>query len=294
MTKRNSLLIGIVLSVVLLIAGSVTAQSFTITHGDLERTYDLFVPSTYDPERPLPLLIALHPSGGDAESMAQITGFNEIAEREGFIVLYPEGPYGYWDYGWNLREWSDVEDMLDDPGYVSAAIDEVMTSYSVDTEEVYAVGYSNGARMAFRLGCDLAGKITAIAAVSATISDDITGACPPENHVSVFYMHGTEDTVTPWDGKPLYLNGEVIANAFSAFETMSFWATQNECTAEPVLAQKQDPNPDDGKSIQVALFRQCADGTKVVFYALTGGGHEWPINDQINTGEMIWDFFENR
>lgn len=286
--------ISILLLLVMVTTATAQSESGTLTYDGLERTYEVFVPSTYDPETPMPLLIALHPSGGDAEGMARITGFNDIAEREGFIVLYPEGPYGYWDYGWNLREWEGVENVLDDPGYVSAVIDLVAENYSIIPEEVYAAGYSNGARMAFRLGCELPDKITAIAAVSATISDDITGACPAESHVTVFYMHGTEDSVTPWAGKPLFLDGEFIANALSAFETLSFWATQNECTGDPILAQKEDADPDDGKSIQFAFYGACADQTSVAFYALTGGGHEYPINDEMNTSEMIWEFFETR
>lgn len=291
MNSRSTLLAIITILIVLSVASTVVAQSesLTLTHDGSERTYDLYVPASYDEETAMPLLIALHPSGGDGESMARITGFNEMAEREGFIVLYPEGPYGYWDYGWDLREWAEVEGVLDDPGYVSATIDAVAEDYNID--EIYAVGFSNGARMAFRLGCDLADRITAIAAVAATISDDITGACPPASQVSVFYMHGTEDTTTPWEGKPLFLEGVFIANALSAFETMTFWATQNECTGDPLLAQKEDADPDDGQSIQFALYTQCSDNTRVIFYAITGGGHEWPNNDEINTSALIWEFF---
>jgi len=74
-------------------------SSETLTHDGLERTYRLYVPGSYDGSTPVPLVIALHPSGGDGAIMAGITGFDNLAEGESFIVAYPEGPYQYWDYG---------------------------------------------------------------------------------------------------------------------------------------------------------------------------------------------------
>lgn len=296
-TMYRKLLPITVFTLALLLTPVLNAQSEEngmLTFDDLERTYDLYVPASYDPETPLPLLIALHPADATGADMAQLTGFNDIAEREGFIVMYPEGLAGYWDYGYNLREWQDVEDVRNDPGFIDAAIDQVSEDYSIDAEQVYAVGYSNGARMAFRLGCELPGRIAAIAAVAVTISDDISGACPPESRVSVFYMHGTADTTTPWDGKPLYLDGAFIANGLSAYETLLFWAEQNQCVGQPMLAQKQDDDPDDGKSIQFAFYPECDSDARVIFYALTGGGHEWPTNDEINASEVIWAFFATR
>src|SRR5687768_9005837 len=191
-----------------------------VTHERRERAYYVFTPVGYDETSQLPLLIALHPSGtSGAAGMASLTGFNEIAERENFIVVYPIGPNGYWDYGAGLPQWASVNDALDDPGYLSKVLDEVTAEYAVDPQRIYAAGFSNGARMAFRLACDHANRLAGIAAVAATISDEVTSACPTENHVSVLFMHGTGDRVIPWEGKSLHIGDLFISTALSAPET---------------------------------------------------------------------------
>jgi polyhydroxybutyrate depolymerase len=263
----------------------------TLLHDEMERTYRLYVPDSYDESTPVPLLIALHPSGADGAAMASITGFNELAESENFIVAYPEGPYQYWDYGADLEEWEKVEGVLNDPDFVAALLDSLSESYNIDPARIYAVGYSNGARMAFRMGCDLGGRLAAIGAVAATISDDISGACGDEGAVSVIYLHGTQDNVTPWDGKPLYMpDGMFIATALSAYDTAVFWATHDVCNPQPLLSQN-DANPNDSRSVQRAEFVDCQDETAVTFYGFTGGGHSWSLDSSIDTTRLIWDFF---
>src|SRR5204862_6144631 len=56
--------------------------------GALERRYDLF--DTGKQKHPA-LVIVLHGGGGNAANAAQMTGFSTLAEKEGFIVAYPDG-----------------------------------------------------------------------------------------------------------------------------------------------------------------------------------------------------------
>lgn len=260
----------------------------TILHDDLERTYNLYVPESYDAADAVPLVVALHPAGGGAAGMASLTGLNALAETENFIVAYPEGPYGYWDYGADLPEWAAVEGVLDDPGFVTAMIDELMATYNIDAARVYAVGYSNGARMAYRMACDLPDVIAAIGTVAATISDDITDACSEGGHVSVIYLHGDMDTVIPTFGKPLHMpDGSFIANALSTRQTARFWAGQNDCSTEPVVSEVFDEAP----LVQEIFYADCEAGTEVAFYGFESGGHSWTQDARVDTLQLIWDFF---
>src|ERR1700680_867438 len=59
--------------------------------GDRARTYLLHLPPIYDGKRPLPLVIVLHGGGGNAPGAARMTGFSEKADKEGFVVVYPNG-----------------------------------------------------------------------------------------------------------------------------------------------------------------------------------------------------------
>lgn len=265
-----------------------TLESRTFLYDEIDRTYALYVPTDYDAETPTPLIIALHPAGGDGEDMAEITGFNSVAERENVIVLYPTGPYGYWDYGAGLESWEGITPLLDDPGFIAALLEAMKAEFILDATRIYAVGYSNGARMAYRLACEL--PLAAIVTVAATISDEITTACPPEARVSVMYVHGLNDQVIPWTAKPLHIDGKFIANALSVVETMTFWALQNQCVQEPEYFNLPDADPEDGLSVGRVQYTSCEAKTEVVLYGVRGGGHQWRQSPDLDTTEFAWSF----
>ncbi len=263
-----------------------------LVYDDMEREFDVFLPSIYrDDGDPLPMVMVFHGAGGSATSMAQLTGFNDIAEREGFIVVYPVGPLGYWDYGAGTTEWENVPDVRDDPGFLAFLLPALQDTLNIDPDRIYATGYSNGARMAFRLGCDLSDRIVAIAAVSATISDEVTDNCPEDGRVSVLYMHGTGDTVTPWEGKPLFIEGRRISTALSAPDTVTFWATQNGC--DPATVTQIDATRDN--LIGITHYTDCDDGREVRFHPVHNGSHSWFRLDgaEFDASEVIWEFFSN-
>src|SRR5689334_13724540 len=63
----------------------------TMTVGGLNRTYDVHLPNGEAPSAPAPLVIVLHGGGGNAANAARMTGMDAKADREGFIVAYPNG-----------------------------------------------------------------------------------------------------------------------------------------------------------------------------------------------------------
>ena len=271
----------ILLALILLQATLATTTEITIRHYGLTRRAEIYVPASYDPEEAMPLVIAFHPAGGSAETMAQLTHFNEYAESEGFMVLYPQGYYGYFDYGAGYDSWADAPDLVDDPGFMLQLVEEVQAAYTID--QIYAVGFSNGARMAFRLGCDL--PLAGIAAVAATISDEVTTHCEADNQPRVLFMHGTADGVIPWGGKPLYIGSQFISNALSAPDTAAFWAAHNGCTTEI--------NTQEAASIRWTISYQTAGDCEgdVRFYTVENGGHQWFRDDIFDASTEIIQFF---
>ncbi len=264
-------------------------QPGTLDYDGLERTYTLYLPEGVDSESdPLPLVIALHPAGGDAVTMAFITGLNVLAQQERFIVLYPNGPGGYWDYGWNLPEWEAVPDVRDDPGFIAALLDDIIATYPVDAQRIYALGFSNGARMIFRLACEMNGRLAAAAAVSGVLTSDVAAICPEELAVSLLMMHGTADTVIPWEGKPLYLDGDHVGDTLPALDALDVWVSRSACPDTLDLSQL-DISP--RISIRHASYSGCAGESGVDFYAVVGGGHEWFTYPGFVASEVIWAFF---
>ncbi len=63
------------------------------------RTYYLYTPKSYNPNRPMPLVLVFHGHGGSGRSIADVTRFNALAEQKGFIVVYPDGI----NQEWSLR-----------------------------------------------------------------------------------------------------------------------------------------------------------------------------------------------
>lgn len=125
--------------------------------GDKNRTYRVHVPKRIVPEPPL--LIALHPRPANGAAMAHISSFNAIADREGFIIAYPDGIDGAWDVSGDCRSNNDVQ-------FVDQLIAKLARDHSIDPGRVYLAGVSNGGRMAFRLLEEMPGTFAAVAAVS--------------------------------------------------------------------------------------------------------------------------------
>ena len=52
-------------------------------------------------------------------------------------------------------------------------LDQIESEYSVDVSRIYTAGYSDGGFMSFRLGCELSGRIAAIATVGAVMPESL-------------------------------------------------------------------------------------------------------------------------
>lgn len=245
----------------------------------VERHYSLYLPPALtespDSDAVYPLVVVFHQAGGSGEGIARLTQFNTYAARDNVIIAYPEGPQGYWDYGVGLPQWDVIFDLNDDVAFFDILLETLLADYPIDATRIYAVGFSNGARMAFRVGCEFGNRLSGIVAVAASISDEVTGACPAETRVSVMYMHGTEDTITPWEGEELTDGGRLISHALSAPDTVTFWAAQNQCDSQPVIEDMPDANPDDRVMVRRVTFSGCEGERQVIFYAVLGGGHDW-------------------
>jgi polyhydroxybutyrate depolymerase len=263
----------------------------TLDHDGLTRDYSVYVPQTL--LDPVPLVIALHPYGTGGAQMALITRFNELADASGVIVAYPEGPGGYWDYGAGLPAWDVIPDVRDDLGFIAAMIEEIDRAWTLDRSRIYAVGYSNGARMAYRLACEL--PLAAAAMVAATVGDEVTEACS-EDVVPVWIQHGTLDQVIPFEGDPDVMFDDLrIGRALSVIETAQFFARRNGCenpTMETLHSPTELSTLAEMSAIAVSRvqYQNCANGTTVDVVVADGGGHTWSHVNAVDTSALIWEF----
>ncbi len=228
-------------------------------------------------------------------------GLNPLAEREGFIVAYPDGVDKQWNDGREIFGAANTDDV----GFLSALIDHIAEHYTIDPGRVYATGISNGGLMSFRLACDLSEKVTAVAPVTAALSEDLVPNCSPSHPVSVLLINGTEDPLVPWEGGQIKVWRQERGAVISTADTVQFWVAQNHCPGPPNVSWEPDTDLKDGTRVRREAYDGCRDGTKVVLYAVEGGGHTWPGGKQylpkgligrtsrdIDANELIWHFFE--
>jgi len=278
--------------------------SASIVSGGLERTYSVHISSAYDRTRPTPLVIVLHGGGGTGQGMVKLTGFNAVADRENFIVVYPDGFENHWNDGRGVQWQAQVEN-LDDVGFISALIDHLSDELNIDASRIYVTGISNGGMMSHRLGCELSQRIAAIAPVASNIPVNMASVWSPSRPVPVLIVNGTDDPLERWEGGEIRLGRNTFGVVLSVADTVKFWVGKDQCASSPVVTQLPDTAPNDGTTMRKEIYGGCQDGAEVVLYAIEGGGHTWPsglqylpesiigkTSREFNASEVIWQFFK--
>ncbi len=250
--------------------GSVTDGTLRTADGRTRR-YRLYVPSSLAAGEPAPLLVALHGGLGTSAQFAANSGFDELAEANGFIVVYPDGigarPDGSGPQTWNGGYCCGpaASQGVDDVGFIRLLLDTLAGDLAIDPARVVAAGHSNGAILAYRLACELSDRIVGIGVQAGSLGVD---ACAPSQPVSVIHLHGTADTNHPIDGgKGSGIAGVEFRPARAAVEAMVAAAG---CAGEP--RPSTDPaNPD----LTVATWSGCGGGAEVRYVVVAGATHAW-------------------
>lgn len=272
-----------------------------IETGGRHRTFVLHVPPSLRAGVPAPLVIVLHGGGGSGRGTERMTHFSDVADRRGFIAVYPDAVDRNWNDGRGAPQIRSQQDGIDDVGFIAALITQVSREYRIDPGRVFATGISNGGFMSQLLAARLADRVAAIAAVAAGMGPAVAASLQPARPVSVLVMNGTKDPLVPFGGGPVVRNrGETIATD----ELIRKWVDANRCVGDPVIVQLPDIDPVDGTRVKKTAYAQCAQRSVVVLYTIEGGGHTWPggpqylpspivgrVSRDLDATDVIWAFF---
>ena len=166
---------------------------------------------------------------------------------------------------------------------------------------------SNGAMMSFRCGCELAGKISAIAPVAGNIPLSLYTNCRPVRALSLLAINGTKDPFMPYEGGEVTgpLGRRKIGKVLSAEESSRFWVKRDSCISEPVISMEDDKDPADGTRIEKRAYYGGIGNSEVILYTVREGGHAWPggypylgewiigkTSRDIDACSEIWEFFK--
>jgi polyhydroxybutyrate depolymerase len=283
-------------------ARSGDAVRHTLELGLVKRTYRLYVPSAL-PSAPVPLLLAFHGGGGNGRSMERLTRFNALAQREGFIVVYPDGVGGNWNDGREAHVSRAHRDQVDDVGFVVALVQALASQYPVDPKRIYATGLSNGAIFSHFLAANRPALVAAIAPVVGGVAERFRDRFAPAEPVSVMIIQGTGDRITPYAGGGVLrgTRGRIV----STDEAVALWTRSNACTADVESGEMPDVDPEDHCTVGWRRWSGCRDGAEVVLYRQEGGGHTWAGGPQylprflvgrvcrdFDASDAIWAFFK--
>jgi len=246
------------------------------------RTYLLHVPKSYRSDGRSPLVLAFHGYGSQGKDLARSSGMSQLADREGFVVVYPDGLNRRWSVTDALFQPNDV-------AFTEALIQQLTQNQGVDRRRVYAAGVSNGGFLVQKLACTLNQRsptIAAFASVAATLPKGLQDNCRTSIPAApMLMMNGTADQKVPWQGGNL-----PYGSILSVPTSVEFWKARNGCPTQPSV--KQSPTS------QVTIDRYvCQDRSEVELVTLRGAGHVFPRGgggrmSLVDGSRTIWDFFQ--
>ncbi len=247
--------------------GASTSGSTTI--GPTDRRARLVAPSSPGAD-PAPLLVLLHGYGATGAVQDTYLGVTRAAASRGLWVIVPDGTVDTSGKRfWNAHGCCDFASTgVDDVAYLRGLVQEAMAVRSIDPGRVYFFGHSNGGFMSYRIACELADEVTAVAVLAGSDAEP-DAACTPSQPVSVLHLHGTADTTIPYAG------GNVGLGAFpGALAMTGRWAARAGCDATPT-----DDAPIDAESTIPGAettphtFTGCDAGLDVRLMTIEGGSH---------------------
>ncbi|WP_319380459.1 hypothetical protein [Thiomicrorhabdus sp.] len=309
---RCSLLLAMFVCIFLLsteVEPSDDLKHYQIQVDGLDRSYHLHYPPNFQnrAKGSTALFLFLHGGGkSSGEDVSKRIGLNALADKNGFIAVYPDGVGSQWNDGRNghLRKGEDIS-RVDDVHFFSVLLDHLQKIPQVNADQTFVSGASNGGMMTLRLGCELSERFTAISAIIANLPKNILPECRPRAALPVLIMNGTEDPLVPWKGGMMKFLGNEGGEVTSTAENVAFWVASNRCALTPKHRKLDNKSVRDRSTVETFDYDQCAGKSRVLLYQINHGGHHIPgidspelrflvgnKNRDIQAMEEIWKFFK--
>jgi polyhydroxybutyrate depolymerase len=232
------------------------------------RTAHLYVPASLPPNESVSLLVALHGGTGTGRQFERTSAFDNLAEANRFLVVYPDG-VGRGPAEDQLRTWNGglccgaaAKNSVDDVTFLRDLVQQLSAEYHVDPDRVFATGHSNGMIMSYRLVCEAADVFVAAAGQAGTLGVD---ECNPTAPISFLHIHGSADVNIPIDGgHGQGISGVTFPSPRASIRTL---AAADSC---PAAARASVDPP-----ATIETWEPCTGGTTIEFVTVSGAMHAW-------------------
>lgn len=259
-------------------------------------------------------MVGLHGGGGNAADFKDDYGFDALADREGFIAVYPDGTGPLrnrlltWHGGDNCCGYAR-QHAIDDVGFLVAVLDDLADRVRYDGRRVYVTGHSNGAMMSYRLAAEAPERIAAIVPVAGAmwIGDRPT----TQTGVPVLHIHSVDDPRALYHGGlgPPFPGTDSRIDHMPVEAGLDYWVEANGCAPDPTtLVIRDGVEADLGQRLVHLRWTGCSSGAVVEHIRLEGVGHGWPgakvgrlvqrvlgrPTTLLNASEAAWEFASRR
>lgn len=248
----------------------------TLQVGDLQRTYFLHIPAGLNNQQPVPLVFVFHGFSESGFQARLYTGFDRIANLNGFIVVYPDGSGSTSALSWNGSGCCGyaLDNNIDEDAFVRAIITDIKTIAALDPKRIYAAGFSNGALLTYRLACTMSETFAAVAPAAGVL---MYTPCQPSQPVSLLHIHGMTDSIVPFDGGGSGIQFPPVK------ESLTTWVKLDGCNG----AEEVEKNG----LLTHTTYGTCPLGVSVQLYMVDKIGHTWPSQYIAPVTQIVWDFF---
>ena len=255
-----------------------------------KREYYVSLPE--NTSKPIPLIINFHGFLDRAINQKEFSQMDNYAHQNGVGVVYPEGVKRSWNVG------KAILNNENDIGFVNALIDSVSSKYNIDSDRIYACGFSNGGTFSYELICSLSNKIAAFGSVGGNFSINEKRVCNIDREIPLIHIHGTKDRLQEYNKSD--------RDFLSTIESFNFWVKYNQLD-KTIVENITDVHKKDRTTVEKYTFYKNNSDTKVIHFKVENGGHLWlgsPMGDrflerllfgrnnhEINSSEELVDFF---
>lgn len=262
--------------------------------GRQTRSFTYYAPSSLDPHTPAPVVIVAHGFGMNAEQMYEITQYSALADREQFVVIFPNGqeqngpPWNVGDPDCTTSQGDLPLASGDDESFIDALLAFAERDQCLDREHVFMTGFSMGGYFSNELGCTRS-DLAAIAPHSGG-SHDLAGCKGSRKPALVLHFEG--DTIVPYR---------------CGTQTRDRWVRRNGC-------QASDPDVTTVEGGRCEYSKGCAEGGQVALCSFTdssgtsvlypghawsggskegsAGGGQYAIPSTESATRLSWEFFK--